>query len=473
MKAILRKTLLLLLCASLLFSSASVAVQAKTAARQSAPTILIEGMGADVYTDYGTPAQKTYSLYAGDNEKLLAAIWPVLTSLPTAKQKPAEAAKALYGIVDAMFGTFACDASGRPLIQGQKAQPSDDPTESGRAEGEPYQFRYDWRLDFMDTAKELSAYIDKVRKATGSAKVCLVCHSQGGAVVNAYLARYGSSKLESIVSYMSGASGLTMIDKLVTKQVHFDPELLTAWLNSTLRYDGGIPLFTAPVQALVSGAEFLGAIPLLCAIVNDVFGAVADEVYQQILLPLFLQWPNVWGFITNDRDYEAAKKALLDPLRHKALIKKIDNTHYNATMKASSLLLKAKKAGVKVSVVASYGWPQLPVVKNSATATDCLIDTHLQSYGASAAAFGKKLTPPVKESDRKYLSPDGTVSAATCLFPDSTWFIRGLQHLKFSQGSDLRSWLVSAKEQPTVRQNAAFPQFLRVDPWSGKIIPDA
>ena len=59
-----------------------------------------------------------------------------------------------------------------------------------RFEGVPiYIFRYDWRRDLADTAKELHWFLERVRRKTGASSFRFVTHSMGGLVLAAYLKR--------------------------------------------------------------------------------------------------------------------------------------------------------------------------------------------------------------------------------------------------------------------------------------------
>lgn len=62
-------------------------------------------------------------------------------------------------------------------------------------------FGYDWRQSNLDTAEELSAYLDEVMTKTGAEKVNLVVHSMGGLVTSAYLAGHKEEgKLATVIS---------------------------------------------------------------------------------------------------------------------------------------------------------------------------------------------------------------------------------------------------------------------------------
>jgi len=57
-----------------------------------------------------------------------------------------------------------------------------------------YFFAYDWRLDNGESASRFGAYVEKVKRERGVAKVDLVAHSMGGLIVFAYLAKPGAAE---------------------------------------------------------------------------------------------------------------------------------------------------------------------------------------------------------------------------------------------------------------------------------------
>ena len=65
-----------------------------------------------------------------------------------------------------------------------------------------------------------------------------------------------------------------------------------------------------------------------------------------------------------------------------------------------------------------------------------------------------------------HVSKDLKIDASTCLFPDSTWFIKGEIHVGCKYGSDygkLISLLITSKGQDSVYDYPEYPQFLKSD----------
>ena len=132
-----------------------------------------------------------------------------------------------------------------------------------------------------------------------------------------------------------------------------------------------------------------------------------------------------------------------------------DHYHNEVQLEAKNLLLQAKEGGVKIAIISGYGHAPIPGTKAQDYHCDNLIDTALASGGATVAPYGKKLACGSPD----YLSPDGIIDASTCLFPEYTWFIKGLIHESGPTWA-LRQWIINSNKQPTVHDNTAFPQFM-------------
>ena len=58
------------------------------------------------------------------------------------------------------------------------------------------------------------------------------------------------------------------------------------------------------------------------------------------------------------------------------------------------------------------------------------------------------------------------IDASTCMFPDTTWFIKNMPHVGCNRGSafaGMLTWLFSQETMPTVFSNPEYPQFLETD----------
>lgn len=73
----------------------------------------------------------------------------------------------------------------------------------------------------------------------------------------------------------------------------------------------------------------------------------------------------------------------------------------------------------------------------------------------------------------KYISPDKTVDASTCLFPDKTWFIRNIPHAELCVELDLMVYtLLTTKDEATVDTYREYPRFMQYIAETNSICSD-
>ena len=71
------------------------------------------------------------------------------------------------------------------------------------------------------------------------------------------------------------------------------------------------------------------------------------------------------------------------------------------------------------------------------------------------------------------VSKYGVIYAGACMFPETTWIIKGMSHVEFGydhETSDLALWLTTAKDPVDIHTDARYPQFTELDRSSGKLI---
>ena len=72
----------------------------------------------------------------------------------------------------------------------------------------------------------------------------------------------------------------------------------------------------------------------------------------------------------------------------------------------------------------------------------------------------------------KYISPDKQIDDSTCLFPDTTWFIKDLDHNNFPGCvNDLMIAACRSEKELTIDDDVRFPQYMRFYYWEDAIKP--
>ena len=456
-----RKSLCLTLAVVLLCAVPAVGARAAGCNCGDIPRIGIPGIGDTLLMNAGTPEEAQVGV--ADAEGLKEQLVPILSGLTAAVARRSwdKAADAFIALAWGMLGHLQVGLDGKS-VQPVTARPSDDPAKRDHREKQGFGFKYDWRMDPWETAAQLNDYIKQVKKATGHDKVALLPHSEGGLVCMAYLARYGCGDIGALVLSMSAHNGLTMVGEMFNLNVELGCDLALELLRSfgAASGGGGAMDLMAPAANLLQTTGFA---EWLFGLLGVLLEHIQERVYEEALLPLLVQWPALWGFVPHEY-YESAKKALLDGPKYDTLRKTVDNMHYKAGAgyKADEMIRKAVKSGVRVAIIACYGFPTMPFAPNSDVDADGLIDTARESSGATTAGLWNTFPDGYrqkKNDGHDHLSPDGKIDASTCLLPEQTWFIRGQMHFSGNIGA-LRDAILRTPGKPTVHNVEGYPQFL-------------
>ena len=84
-------------------------------------------------------------------------------------------------------------------------------------------------------------------------------------------------------------------------------------------------------------------------------------------------------------------------------------------------------------ILVKYNFPDYPIYSGAACLGDGNTSCVRQAFGGEYADYGTVFSQKYIDSleDKNYLSPDLKINAATCLFPETTWFIKNMHHETF------------------------------------------
>lgn len=309
-------------------------------------------------------------------------------------------------------------------------------------------FRYDWRGDLMDIADDLADYIDYVTEESGCEKVALSAHSFGSNLILAYFAKYGNGKVASVVFDSPACEGVAVVGNLLAGKVTLDAEFLGYFLESTL----GEAEYAKLISSLFDISE-LGNIPgLAVGFLDEVIETLAPAVYKETIAPLFGYWPGIWAMVPDRNIDEAMAYIFDDILKSEDLsVLRARVEEYNSIVRADkeTLLKDFDKEG-KFAVLSRYGSPAFPLTDASDLMGDTVIETKASSLGATTAPVGTYFSDEETAGvDAKYISPDRTVNASTCLFPEQTWFIKDSGHFETHYTDDYYDFFLFAEKELT------------------------
>lgn len=346
-----------------------------------------------------------------------------------------------------------------------------DATPDGITNQSKLTFRYDWRGDLVDIADDLAAYIDYVTAESGCDKVALSAHSFGSNLITAYFAEYGNSKVSAVIFDSPACDGVAVVGNLLTGKVTLDSEFLGYFLKGAL----GEAEYARLVSSVFDIFELADIPGLATAFIDEVIETLAPAVYKETFAPLFGYWPAMWSMVP-DRQIDEAMNYIFDGvLKDEDLsVLKARVEKYNSTVrKNKEALLKDFDATGKFAVLSRYGSPAFPLTDASDLMGDTVIETKASSLGATTAPVGTYFSDEeIAGVDAKYISPDRTVNASTCLFPEQTWFIKGSGHFETHYTDDYYDFFLFSEKELTC-DDTDFGRFCTFDSETFELIKDS
>lgn len=323
-------------------------------------------------------------------------------------------------------------------------------------------FEYDWRLDPVEIASQLNDFVNYVCEASGCEKVTIMAHSFGGIVTLSYLKLYGMEKIKGVVMNSTAIYGQDYCGDLMTGDLDINMESVKAFLQFALTGTD----YDTLVDGVLGVLSKYGALGTINDSINYLIDDVKDRIMGEVLMPMFLSWTSVWAMIHDEdvdasMDYIFGEGGYFDNGEDNSVLKsKIE--FYNSEVRADKAeTLKAAERNGHFGVYARYGFSSVPVTSSWKTLSDGIVDTKSASYGATTAPYGETLSDAYLENvDAKYISPDKTVDASTCLFPEKTWFIKNIVHDDTMILTDLMYAILYADEEVTVDTYEAYPRFI-------------
>lgn len=290
--------------------------------------------------------------------------------------------------------------------------------------GEENLFLYTFDLfgDPMESVKGLDDYIEAVLQKTGAKKVNLASVSLGGTMLAAY-AETGKnlSKINKVVNMVSLLNGTDIMADFIDRDFNvsdefFRKEYLPLVLEN-LSDDRGLGNLINIVLHIMPRSLFEG-------IVSSAYGALHDTV--------LLNNPEFWAMVPSERYEELANKWITD-----STLRKKTDAFQKARLNLNENLLEMAKNGTEIYSICGYGlsytdgeYAFFGAVSSSENAnSDGIIPVSSTSLGATAVKADSEFDSEyLSDKDEKYISPEKSVDASTCLFPQRTWFFSGQHH---------------------------------------------
>lgn len=465
------------------------------------PIIYIRGNGNPIYDRYG---YQSYPLSVNDDEMTSALVSNLMGDFVKAVTlgKWDEYYDAFEEAVAEYFEGCALDENGNIANDSGIASVcydinetnmnSDYLNEDGNSELFSYNFWYDWRLDPFEIADQLEEYIEHVLAATGAEKVSIVGKCLGGSFLLAYLAKYGGSELRRVAFDCTVGGGCEEASDLFSGKANIDFEAMERRYTDDIsileinEYASIINrseiILDSFIKALLDRVNETDRLKLTEKAATAIYKKLSAQLTPRLCMATFGGWPGYWTNVTKD-SYEEAKNIIFYgeckdyAEKYKGLIEKLDKYDELVRQRIPELLKSVEDEGVDFGVLAKYGYQLSPYIESRDMPGDSLVSLKSATFGATCSNVYDTLSEEyISEKQQagleKYISPDCQVDASTCVFPDSTWMIKGMTHENWADCNDKLIYAVCTSKEPLkVDSLEQYPQFMVYDKENDNIIP--
>lgn len=505
-----KKTVSVLLALLMLCSMAVMPASAVQNKHEKCPVIFIAGSSVDLVDGDQNPISTGFDVLTDDDEgdgitkeKIIETTMNILLpfvmeGLP--RDEWENYGEALYEEFAPIFEESQLDGDGNPKFGTGVAKAEikkwddnafKDHGKDGNFRLRDYDFRYDWRLSPYDHVDRLHEYIKTIIKTTGCDQVALVGRCLGGNVITAYLDVYGHEGLVKKVVYDEVMSnGSVAVNDSFAGKIKFSDKHIQAYVAESEyfgEYNVGIDLADMN-DLLIEIVDRTVDLMTQTGVIDTVTGGL-ETLYQRLytaFMPAMLRatglgtWPSYWSSVC-DADFDTALNLVFGEEgsesreENAGLIEKINYIRERIVKPREktgddNLYKKfVNEYGVEIAVIAGYGLVNPPIVESYDANGDCTVDTKNSSFGATVAGVFSTLPQEYIDSRIEagygdYISVDKKIDASTCLFPDTTWFIKNKHHDTFNQVVLLSEFFTQYEGVNANENSRNISRFLVVDP---------
>ena len=307
-------------------------------------------------------------------------------------------------------------------------------------------FQYDWRMSAIDVADELHAFLQDVKRMTGSDKVNISGTSFGSEVLLCYLEKYGKERDLHHVLMNSPAYGGSSIFL----------EMLSTDDPSHINYEDVLKMLLCNYGVEAELGYLLNILPE--GEVDLIFQSVTDEYIKPYLLPSV----GLWGCCAT-KDYETAKALFLDPVENAKMIEKTD-AQQAVMARAGEILRGAERYGTKIYAIMNEG----SLLVTSHDSGDVLVDGASGTGGVCLPIgehFDDAYVPErvvCQNPAHDHVSYTGSIDLTNAYLPESTWVFYGQMHGQNywdERAKELTIKILTTEDIRDVYSDPAFPQF--------------
>lgn len=381
--------------------------------------------------------------------------------------------------ISKIFANSLLDENGNPingsgLSQARKEQMEDKrhndrKGDKGYYAWDDYWYYYDWRLDPMETADEFHAFVQDLKKSTGSEKIGIIATCLGTNVIMAYVSKYGTKDIQGIGIDGSVVGGAEILSDVICAKFDVDPPAVMRLLRDV----EGLGMFsmdeflTATIDMLVQTGLLEGVISTT---ENLFYDKLVEGVTSALALSTFYTWPNYWACVTPE-DYESAKYYVFGEegsekrVKYAGLIEKLDRYDREVRQRVPELMRQIKDEGTNIGIISKYGFQMVPITATSDAISDQFASVTRSSFGATTSNVYETLSDEyiaqrTAEGKGKYISPDKLIDASTCIYPEYTWFIKGSSHSNWTSYEYKMIFEIASADRQLTIDDFPYSQFM-------------
>ena len=384
----------------------------------------------------------------------------------------------VYNIMSPLYSDLMLDENGNPRDNSRiditnKVNPA---KVNGKYGTQQFKFAYDWRIDPYVTAEKLHTYIEDVLAATGEKEVALLGRCLGDCITAAYMEKYDGQYVADYISYASAVNGAEFASKAFCGELYIDADGVERFIyDLELSTDSNL---NELIQAFATVLNETYGLDFLAWSINNVYPDIYLNIVPRLLRDTYGNFPAYWAMVS-DEDYEKAKETVFygaDAEKYENFIDIIDNYHYNVQVKLPELWNGFEADGIHMTNVTKYGYQSLPVTADADALGEDYCTVKKASLGATTATIDTVLSDDyianaIANGTDRYISPDKQIDASTCVLPDTTWFVKNLDHKTFPDSLDILFNKIINVENYNVFMDEEYPQYLVYNDADGSIAP--
>lgn len=332
-------------------------------------------------------------------------------------------------------------------------------------------FQYDWRADPYESAAKLNDLVNYLTDELGYSQVTLESHSYAGIVMLTYLSTYGTQKVKSCCFNATAVYGAQFAGELVNGKVAISNEALVEFLKGLFDHNE----YEALLSALADVLSLAGITAFVADFATNVFDRLSDRIWTEAVLPALGNWPSIWAMVP-DSELESGYDNVFNNLYAgsnldlSGLKTKISKYNSDIRVNREAKLTAINDSPAQLYVIARYGYSGVPLGDIWTANTDTVLNAAAESFGATCREYNFNI---FNSNPERYISPNGSVDASTCLFPDQTWFIRDCKHTQRDESIiEFAKTLLYSDSQATIDTYEQYPQYLVFDSNTAEVDVD-